>query len=490
MTYLSTTTLWRSLLACACLSGALSFAACGGKQAQKTETAPQPQVQKLDDAEEIRTTTARDLPERCQEEACINNDVSDFEVDGIRVIVKHVDTPPLVVADIYIEGGALDWTTDTVGHQALALDIATSGGPSTMTRDAYRAALEEAAASIGSSVGRDYATVSMFSPAFAAEKIFGLMSETLQQPAFEPQQIQQSRERTLSAIKTRYDNVDNAVREVTRSVAWKNHPYLLQPKGEVETIQNVEADTLRNALQKTLSRERMLVVFAGKISNDDARNMVKKHLADIPHDPDWATKMQYPEGFHPFSYESGTLEVLARTDIPTNYVLGYFAAPAPGDDDYPAMVIATRLLRNHLFKEVRTKRNLTYAVSSGLGDRRANVGILYVTTTKPKETLTVMYDTIDGLIQDGVTQDDVNNEILSYLTGHYMDLQSFHAQANLLADWTIQTGDRVNADVFIDHVRAVTHQDVQRVLDQYIRHIQYGVVGDPSSIDEQQFSDR
>ena len=48
------------------------------------------------------------------------------------------------------------------------------------------------------------------------------------------------------------------------------------------------------------------------------------------------------------------------------------------------------ILSDRLFEEVRTKRNLTYAVQAGLSQRAANYGILYVTAVDPANTLPVM----------------------------------------------------------------------------------------------------
>lgn len=460
----------------------LLFSACGAKQ-QTAEDAAAAKV--------VATTYDKvTLPERCNDEACINHNVDSFEVDGIRVIVKREDTPPLAVASIYFEGGAAGWTPENEGHEALALDIATEGGPASMERQHYHAQLEEVAATIGSSVSRDFSTASLFSPSFALDGTFQLLAQSLLDPAFRDTQIDNSRTQQLSYIETRFDDADSATAETTRALAWKDHPYALHPLGEEASVKSASTDDLRKALSDLLKRERMIVVFAGKIDNEEARALVEAHLKDVPHDKSWAEKLNYPNVVQPFSYENGALEILERADIPTNYILGYFAAPAAGESDYAAAVIATRLLRNRLFKEVRTKRNLSYAVSSAIANRRANSGALYVTATKPKETLEVMYNTIDDVIDGDITQEDVDNEVRGYLTRYYMGLQSFSAQGHSLAQWTILTGDRVNADRFIDQLRDVTPEQVSEVLDRYIRNIQFGVVGQPEQIDREQFEAR
>lgn len=455
----------------------LLFSACGAKQQPEHDTP---------------TTIEKhaELPERCAHEACINHNVDAFEVDGIRVIVKHQETPPLVVARIYFEGGAIDWTQENEGQHALALDVVTDGGPANTDRHTYHAKLEEVAAAISSSVSRDYSIVGLFSPAFSLEGTFELMAQSLLAPAFEKTQLENSRAQQLAAIRTRFDDADSAVAEVVRALAWKDHPYALHALGEEETVARATQKDLQQALDALLVRERMIVVFSGKVDNQTAQHLVKTYLKDVKSQPDWAEKHGYPETIRPFAYAGGALEILERSNIPTNYILGYFAAPNAADDTYAATVIAMRILRDRLFKEVRTKRNLSYAVSSALGERRANTGALYVTATQPKETLQVMYDTIDQMIEEGVDQEDIDNEVRTYLTRYYMDLQSFSSQGHQLAKWQILTGDRLNADRFIDALRAVTPEQIRDALDRTLRNIQFGVVGNPEQIDREQFEAR
>lgn len=449
------------LLMAASLS--LGLAACGAKQQPSSQPSSQPA-----------------LPERCAEQACINSDVRSFVVDGVRVIVKPVAHPPLVTANIYVDGGAAFWSPEHAGHEALALYVATDGGPQGMPREDYLGALEQVGASVSASSDRDYAAISLFTPAVALEQTFGLMAQALRAPAFEAQHYANALASQQTSVQSRWDSADSAVRELAQQIAWENHPYAVHPQGSVESMASVSVDDARAALERLLVRERLLVVFVGQIDEAQARALVREHLSALPSDPEWASKANFPEAIAPLEYAAARAEYIARPELPTNYILGYFAAPSPEHEDYTATLLATQILRNRLFEEVRTRRNLTYAVSSAIGSRRANIGLLYVTTTNPEATLPVMLETVDGMIAEGgVSDKDVENAVRTWLTHYFMDLQSFSDQAALLARWELLGGSRVNADAFVDALHQVTPADIARVLDRYVRHIQFGVVGNP-----------
>ena len=74
------------------------------------------------------------------------------------------------------------------------------------------------------------------------------------------------------------------------------------------------------------------------------------------------------------------------------------AATAEGSaDDIHAMQIASSILRDRVFEEVRVKRNLSYAPSAFLNSQGANVGGIYVTAVDANKAVRVMLDEIKRL---------------------------------------------------------------------------------------------
>jgi zinc protease len=179
-----------------------------------------------------------------------------------------------------------------------------------------------------------------------------------------------------------------------------------------------------------------------------------------------------------------------QRELPTNYILGYFAAPPTAHEDYPALQAALEILSDRLFEEVRTRRNLSYAVSSGISDRRNVTGYLYVTAADANTTIQVMYETIDGMIDPGVDEQDLEDQIEGYLTRYYRGLQSNAAQAGMLGRWALIGGGRENADIHVERLGAVTADDIARVLSMYVTKIQFAIVGDIEAVDVPVFADR
>ncbi|MGH7538064.1 MAG: M16 family metallopeptidase [Gemmatimonadales bacterium] len=162
---------------------------------------------------------------------------------------------------------------------------------------------------------------------------------------------------------------------------------------------------------------------------------------------------------------------------------GRYPAAGPASPDYAALRVATRVLSERLFEEVRTKRNLSYAVFAGLGSRAANRGLLYVTAVDPDTTLRVVRTEVRKLRQDLVPAPRLDQTINVFLTTHLMSQQTNMGQAAELGLWELSGGGWANAGAYLRRIRSVTPADVQRVVRTYLQRFTFVVIGDPSKLD-------
>ncbi|MGM0558403.1 MAG: M16 family metallopeptidase, partial [Myxococcota bacterium] len=268
---------------------------------------------------------------------------------------------------------------------------------------------------------------------------------------------------------------------VATGLLFEGHPYATLQLGTEETVSAFTREEIKDYQRAMLRPSDMVVVVVGNVSDEDVTSRVADTIARI--DPGELETQELED----FDADEPALEI-AEQDIPTNYIFGLFAAPAPGHEDYPAMLVALEYLRDRLFEEVRTKRNLTYAVSSGLSSKRVNYGYLYVTAVAPEKTMPVIYSEIDRLKEGKFSKKQLDQSRNVFLTEHYMDLETNGSQATLLAQSEIVAGDWKSHADFIEQTRAVSPEDVARVAKKYMKNYHFGVVGKEASIDKELFA--
>jgi zinc protease len=174
--------------------------------------------------------------------------------------------------------------------------------------------------------------------------------------------------------------------------------------------------------------------------------------------------------------------------LPTNYLRGQFTAPDPGHPDYPAMRLATELMNDRLFEEVRTKRNLSYAVGAGLSQRRSNYGIIYVTPVDPDAALSVILDDLDRLKSEPISAERLGQSANVFLTQYYLGQETNMLQATTLGTFELVGGGWEGAEAFGERIRAVTPEDIQRVARTYLSGLHFAAIGDPEAFDRELFT--
>jgi zinc protease len=215
----------------------------------------------------------------------------------------------------------------------------------------------------------------------------------------------------------------------------------------------------------------MLVVIVGNVPRDRVERLINRTLAKLPAGTyTWKlpeTPPPRPAGF-----------ALESRPLPTNYILGYYAGPPAGSKDYQPLRIAAAVLSGQLFAEIRSRRNLTYAVDAPFVERAIAAGGLYVTTVSPDTTLALMRQQVSALQQGTIDREALERLVQQFITEYFLNNETNAEQANFLARAQLYRGDFRVADLFVDELREVSPEDVQRVARQYMRNVRFAYVGD------------
>ena len=140
------------------------------------------------------------------------------------------------------------------------------------------------------------------------------------------------------------------------------------------------------------------------------------------------------------------------------------------------------MLAGRLFAEVRTRRNLTYAIDSPFLERAAGAGGFYVTTTSPDTVLSLIAAEVRRVQTTTLAPDQLSRLVAQFLTTYFLDNETNAAQATFLARHDLYQGGLGTSENFVDALRHVTPDDVRRVARKYISGTRFVYIGDPEKI--------
>ena len=401
--------------------------------------------------------------------------VTEFEVNGLKVLLKRREGSLTVSTGLFIRGGATNINASNAGIESLMLSAsteATTGFP----REKMRSELSRMGSVIGSGSNADYSVLSLACTRMHFDRSWQLFTDVVLRPSFTKEDVSLVQDRAIVSLSDDTDSPDVYLQKLQDRVAYAGHPYLNDTDGTPETIAKLTPEDLRAYHDKLLETSRLLLVIVGDLSPDEVRGLVAASFGKLP-------RGNYkPEPLPALAFDKSTVEVTPRT-LPTNYIQGFFSAPSLTSPDIYAMRVASSLLRDRVFEEVRVKRNLSYAPDAFLRNQSANVGGLYVTAVDANQSVRVMLNEIAKLQQQPVRAEEIQAVVAQYLTTYYLGQETNAAQASELAQYElIGSGWRTSVD-FLEKLTAVTPADVQRVSLKYMRNIRFVVLGDPKSID-------
>ncbi len=406
--------------------------------------------------------------------------VEEFTVNGLKVLLKQRPASQTVAVGLFIKGGARNITRANAGIEALTLDLSTEATMS-FPRERMRRELARTASAVSFGVNRDYSLLSLATTRQYFGSSWDIFVDAALHPRLAPEDFAIVKQRRLTSLSDDQDSPDSLLALMAAGVVYAGHPYQVDPRGTTATVSALTLEDVKAFHARLLQTSRMLLVVVGDIDAAEVQRRVRTAFAKVP----VGSYRDAPPP--PFAFAAPTVAVTPR-ELPTNYVQGVYAAPPLTSPDIYPMQVATSILRNRIFEEVRVRRSLSYAPDAFLSEFAANTGGIYVTAVDANQAVRVMLDEVAKLQTEAVSADELKATAQSFLTSHYLDQETNAAQAGELAKYELVGGGWRTSTVLLDRLRAVSSDDVERVARTYMRNIQFVVVGDPQKVDRQVFT--
>lgn len=405
--------------------------------------------------------------------------VAEFEVNGLKVLLKRRPGTPTVAAGLFFRGGVRNVTAQNAGIESFVLSVAGQGSKDFPTQK-LRKETSRIGTVISSGSTYDYSTIALACTKQNFDSSWAMFTDVALNPAFAAEDTERIREATITGLRSETDSPEGALEALTEKVIYAGHPYANSPTGTIENLAKFKAADLTAYHKKMMETSRMLLVVVGDVEPEVLQKKVAAAFGTLP-------RGDYRESPLPaIDLAKPSLDISQKA-AQTNYVKGTFAAPSIRDADYYAMRAAIAILQSAVFQEVRVKRNLSYAPDAEMSNLVANTAAISVSTVSPNEAVTVMLSEINKLRQGSTDDEELKRMAGFFLTTYYLKLETNAAQAAELAQYELIGGGWRNSLTFLDRIRAVKAADVQAVANKYMRNLRFTVVGNPADVNRSIF---
>src|SRR5215211_614482 len=207
--------------------------------------------------------------------------VTEFEVNGLKVMVKRREGSQSVVAGLFLRGGARNVTAENAGVEALMLDVATEASqkyPLTV----MRRELARTGTGLSYGVNVDYSVLTLASTRRHFDRSWDIFVDSALHPSFTPEDFERVKARTLVGLSDNEDTPDSFLQELQSRVAYAGHPYLNNPRGTVASVTGLTLEQVRAYHQRMMQTSRMLLVVVGDVDPQEIRRKVESSLGKLP----------------------------------------------------------------------------------------------------------------------------------------------------------------------------------------------------------------
>jgi len=404
--------------------------------------------------------------------------VTQFTVDGITVLI-HRASNELVSAIVGFEGGFAHGDATNPALADFTADLVTSSGSATITKEDLRSFASRTSTSIAGDADLTGMRFSLTSTRSNFDRAWDILAGLITSPLYDETEFKNGMQSRVNRIRRRWSNPDDHAEIVADSILLLHEPILSRVVRE-EDVQGVTIDAMKGLMARLRERSRMVVVVVGNVTEQEIRKKVAL-FGSLPAGSFQRTELQ---AIRP--HEKPHVVVVDRKS-PTTYVYGRFSGPRMTSEDYWPLQVGLSHLRNVLFEEIRTKRNLSYAPGAWLGGLYGSTyGNISVSSTRPDSAIKVMFDELRTMRSREVDATRLAGSRSVYTTVYYLRQMTNGGVAQSIYTAWRNTGNW-RAAFAIDEITRVQPSDVLRAFAKYARNLQVGVAGPAAGVTPQRY---
>src|SRR5690606_23762728 len=118
--------------------------------------------------------------------------VTEFDINGLKVLVKRRPSAPTVAGGLFVRGGSQNLTEKDQGIEGLMLRVATEAGTK-YDRTSIRRELAGTGSAIAAAAAMDYSVVSLASTREDFDKIWDIFTDVVMRPKFAKEDVDRVR---------------------------------------------------------------------------------------------------------------------------------------------------------------------------------------------------------------------------------------------------------------------------------------------------------
>ncbi len=405
---------------------------------------------------------------------------------GLRVITTPIPSAQAASIAYFVGIGSRGEQPRTNGLSHYMEHMLFKGSDKRPTAPDISEAIEGAGGQLNAYTTREITCYWNNVPFEALETGIDVVADMIQHPLLAQEEIDRERSVVQQEIRRSHDTPGAWVGELLGRAVFGDQPVGWPVAGSLETVGEMQRADFVEHMQAFYGAENAVLSVAGNVTHEQVVEIADRHFTDLSS----SAEIEVPPASAGLPEER--LIVEERDLEQTNLALAMQAFGRRDPDRYALDVmngVLGRGMSSRLFKEVRERRGLAYAVSSSASHLR-DIGTLAVsagvTREHQEEALEVIVHELQRLVDEPVGEEELQRTI-DYIAGSLrLSQETARAVGQRNGNQLLMDGELESIDDAVTALRSVTADEVQQVAKRVIGPGEFAlaVVGPSASSDE------
>ena len=339
--------------------------------------------------------------------------------NGLKVLVVENHEVPFVSVQLGLLGGA--WTESKPGTAAMTMKMLTKG-TSKHNEGQLAEELETYAISLSGQGQMDTCAVNMSCLTEHTGRAMGLLGEVVAEPTFPEEEFEKLRKQVRTSLAVSSAESDYLADKEFRRRLYGQHPYSRTATGEVEDIDVLAVEDLKQWWREFARPDMAVLIFAGDVTEAQAFELAEQTFGE------WQSPAMLPKTELPQLCELGETKIYLVDhpgSIQSQIRVGQRGITRHDDGYFVSRVVSNYFgwgFDSRLNKQIRVARGLTYSVwGSFIAQRFAGefeVGT-FSKIQSTAETVAAVLDEIERLKSEPPSSEELDSS-RSYIIGNFV----------------------------------------------------------------------
>lgn len=201
--------------------------------------------------------------------------------NGIEIIASQSTEIPMVNITLNFDGGHLLEPTDKYGLASLTAEMMNEGTEQ-YSAEEFEIELDKLGSFINVSAGQEGTTISLQSIERNLDATLALLEERLFHSVFTEDDLARLRQQQIESIEADKEQPNTIASNAYRKLVYgEAHPFSIPAYGQVDTLQNINLEDIRNFSRESLVSQALDVVVIGNLERDQVLDKLS-FLQNLP----------------------------------------------------------------------------------------------------------------------------------------------------------------------------------------------------------------